>query len=193
MRHIANSLLWASAQRRATLVLYPTIMSIQRCPNEVLDMVFQLLPFQSPDNAPAAVLSTMLTCPRFYAISKRHLIRVVCFRTAKQVNRFAAYLTQLIDIGTYGKTRLPIEHMAVLRKRRYEDPRKQSKPETAAQSILPIIISTAAPSLRSLVIFGNTSMTMTNMSRIWSSRQFASRSFKSLSSSNNKSSALIAN
>ena len=132
-------------------------MSIQRCPNEVLDMVFQLLPFQSPDNAPAVVLSTMLTCPRFCAIAKRHLIRVVCFRTAKRVNLFAAYLTQLVDTGAYGKARLPIEYMAVLGKYRiprYELPRKQSKPEKAAESILPFIISTAAPSLHSLVIFG---------------------------------------
>jgi hypothetical protein len=88
-------------------------MSIQCCPDEVLDMIFQLLPVQSPDKAPAVLLPTMLTCSRFCAIARRYLIRVVCLQTARRVNLFAAYLLQLTDTGAYGKALLPIEHMAV--------------------------------------------------------------------------------
>jgi len=131
-------------------------MLIQRCPNEVLDMVFQLLPFQSPGNAPG-VWSTMRTCSRFRAIAERHLIRVVCLRSAKRVTLFAAYLTQLINTGAYGNARLPIEHMAVFGKYQiqfYDGPQTKSKTEKAAEYILPFIISTAAPTLHSLVIFG---------------------------------------
>ena len=132
-------------------------MSIQSCPNELLDLVFQNLPFQSPDNAPAVVLSTMLTCSRFCAIAKRHLLRVVCLQNVDRVNLFAAYLTQLVNTGAYGKAQYPIEHMAVVRE--YEAPRSfywrhKFEEEKAAEFILPFIISTAAPSLHSLVIFG---------------------------------------
>ena len=132
-------------------------MSIQSCPNELLDLVFQHLVFQSPDNASAVVLSTMLTCSRFCAIAKRHLLRVICLQNVDRVNLFAAYLTQLVNTGAYGKAQYPIEHMAVVRE--YEGPRGrplgyQSLEEMAAEIILPFIISTAAPGLRSLVIFG---------------------------------------
>src|SRR5258708_29185832 len=94
---------------------------------------------------------------RFCAIAKRHLIRIICLPTAEKVNLFAAYLTQLIDTGTYGKARLPIEHLAVFGK--YQIPRGRpwrniSEAEKAAEHILPSIISTIAPTLRSLVIFG---------------------------------------
>jgi hypothetical protein len=137
-------------------------MSIHHCPDEVLDMVFELLPFQSPDKVPAALLPTMLTCSRFCAIAKRHLIRIVCLHTAEEVNAFAAYLTQLIDTGTYGKVLLPIEHMAVFGKYRVPQfwawrptsRRNASEAEEAAEDILPFVISTAAPSIRSLAIFG---------------------------------------
>ena len=131
-------------------------MSIQRCPNEILDMVFHFLPFQSPDKAPTVVLSAMRTCSRFRAIAERHLIRVVYLRTAKKVTLFASYLTQLVDTGAYGKVQLPIEHMAVFG--RYQIP--FCKPEKAAEYILPFIISTAAPTLHSLVIFGFNSQWM---------------------------------
>jgi len=87
-------------------------MSIQHCPDEVLDMIFQLLPFQSPDKAPATLLHTLLTCRRFCAIAKRHFIRVVCLESAERVNLFAAYLTKLTNAGAYGSALLPIEHMA---------------------------------------------------------------------------------
>jgi len=132
-------------------------MSIQRCPNEILDMVFQLLPFQSPDNAPTVVLSTMLTCSRFCAIAKPYLLRVVCLQTAEHVNLFAMYLTQLINTGGYDEARHPIEHMAVLRN--YESTqgrpwRIKCEAEKEAAVILPFIISTVAPGLHSLVIFG---------------------------------------
>jgi len=132
-------------------------MSIQRCPNEILDMVFQLLPFQSPINAPTVVLSTMLTCSRFCAIAKRHLLRVVCLQTAERVILFAMYLTQLINTGGYDEARHPIEHMAVLRN--YESPQArpwqfQIEAAKEAADILPFIISTVAPTLHSLVIFG---------------------------------------
>jgi hypothetical protein len=129
-------------------------MSIQRCPNEVLDMVFQLLPYQSTDKAPAVLLSTMLTCTRFCAIAKRHLTRVICLQTAKRVNLFAAYLTQLMNTG---QAQIPVEHMAVFGK--YQTPRRglwqnPSEAEKAAEHNLPFILSTVAPSLHSLVIFG---------------------------------------
>jgi len=48
------------------------------------------------------------------------------------------------------------------------------------------------PSLYSGLIL-NTYLTMANTSRTWSNRQFASQGFKSFSSSNNISSALVAN
>src|SRR5260370_1688607 len=131
-------------------------MSIQNCPDEVLDLVFQLLPFQSPESGPAMLLPIMLSCSRFCAIAERHLIRIICLPTAEKVNPFAAYLTQLIDTGTYGKARLPIEHLAVFGK--YQIPRGRpcrniSDAEKAAERILPSIISTAAPTLRSLLAF----------------------------------------
>jgi len=130
------------------------IMSIQHCPDEILDMVFQLLPFQSPDKAPAVLLPTILTCSRFCAIAKRHLTRVVCLQTAQSVNLFAAYLVHLTDTGAYGKTLLPIEHMAVFGKHQIPRGRNASATENAAQCVLPFIISVAAPSLRSLTVFG---------------------------------------
>jgi len=132
-------------------------MSIQHCPDEILDMIFQLLPFQSPDKAPAVLLPTILTCSRFCAIAKRHLIRVVCLQTAQRVNLFAVYLVHLTDAGAYGKALLPIEHMAVFGK--HQTPRGRflrnaSAAEKAAECVLRFIISVAAPSLRSLTVFG---------------------------------------
>ena len=138
-------------------------MSIQRCPNEVLNMIFQLLPFQSPDNAPTTLLPTLLTCRRFCVIARRHLIRVVCLQSAERVNLFAAYLTQLTsagvynNAGAYGSGLLPIEHMAAFgnyQPRQGRRWRNESEAQRAAESILPFIISIAAPSLRSLTIFG---------------------------------------
>jgi hypothetical protein len=132
-------------------------MSIHHCPDEVLDMVFELLPFHSPDKVSAALLPTMLTCSRFCAIAKRHLIRIVCLHTAEEVNAFATYLTQLIDTGTYGKVLLPIEHMAVFGGYRVDEIRDIEygyEAQNAAEHILPFVISTTAPSIRSLAIFG---------------------------------------
>jgi len=132
-------------------------MSIQDCPDEILDMIFQLLRFQSPDKAPAVLLPTILTCSRFRAIAKRHLIRVVCLQTTQSVNLFAAYLVHLTDTGAYGKTLLPIEHMAVFGKHqtpRVRCLRNASAAEKAAECVLPFIIEVAAPSLRSLTVFG---------------------------------------
>ena len=135
-------------------------MSIQHCPDEVLDMIFELLPVQSPDRAPAILLATILTCSRFYAVAKRYLTRVVCLQTALGVNLFAAYLTQLIDTGAYGTALLPIAHMAVFGpyriSREYisQNESDASDAEKAAERILPFIISIAAPSLRSLTVFG---------------------------------------
>ena len=132
-------------------------MSIQHCPDEILDMIFQFLPIQSPDRAPAALLSTMLTCSRFCSIAKCHLIRVVCLQTAQSVNLFSAYLAQLTYTGAYGKALLPIVHMAVFGKHRItlrHYSRMASETERAAERILPFIISIAAPSLRSLSVLG---------------------------------------
>ena len=138
--------------------LSPTfIMPIQHCPDEVLDMVFQLIPFDSPDKAPATLLSTILTCSRFCAIAKRHLIRVVSLQTAERVELFAAYLVQLTDTGAYGKALLPIEHMAAFGKYRFRQDlfwQDTLEPTTVTGCTLPLIISIAAPSLRSLTIFG---------------------------------------
>lgn len=132
-------------------------MSIQHCPDEILDMIFQLLPVQSPDKAPAALLPTILTCSRFYSIAKCHLIRIVCLQTAQSVNLFAAYLAQLTDTGAYGKALLPITHMAVFgeyRNQRGDWGKRVEETERLAERILPFIISIAAPSLRSLTVFG---------------------------------------
>ena len=123
-------------------------MSIQHCPDEVLDMIFQLLPFQSPDTT---LLPTLLTCRRFCAIAICHLTRVVCLESAERVNLFAAYLTQLINAGAYGSALLPIEHLAAFGN---PQPTQYKSAHEAAESILPFIISIAAPSLRSLTIFG---------------------------------------
>ena len=132
-------------------------MSIQHCPDEILDIIFQLLPVQSPDKAPAVLLPTILTCSRFYAIAKCHLIRVVCLQTPHRVKLFAAYLTQLTDTGAYGKAVLPIAHMAVFGTYRISRGDYQwatREIERVAGRTLPFIISTAAPSLRSLTVFG---------------------------------------
>jgi len=129
-------------------------MSIQHCPDEVLDMIFQLLPFQSPD---ITLLPTLLTCRRFCAIAKRYLVRVVCLESAERVNLFAAYLTQLTNAGAYGSALLPIEHMAAFGNYQPTQGRprqNESEAQRAAESILPFIISVAAPSLRSLTVFG---------------------------------------
>ncbi len=129
-------------------------MSIQHCPGEILDTIFQFLPIQSPGKAPAALLSTILTCSRFCAIAKCHLIRVVCLQTAESVILFAAYLSKLTRTGAYGKALLPTVHMAVFGKRRITYGDSTSGPEYDAARILPFIIRIAAPSLRSLTVFG---------------------------------------
>ena len=132
-------------------------MSIQHCPDEVLDMFFQLLPFQSPDKAPTTLLHTLLTCRRFCAIARRHLIRVICLESVERVNLFAAYLTQLTDAGAYGSALLPLEHLAACGNyvpwgSYYWPP--ESEAQRAAELILPFIISIAAPRIRSLTILG---------------------------------------
>jgi len=129
-------------------------MSIQHCPDEVFDMIFQLLPFQSPDKAPTTLLPTLLTCRRFCAIAKCHLIRVVCLESAERVNLFAAYLTQLTNAGAYGRGLLPIEHMAACGNPQENYGPTISEAQRAAELVLPFIISIAAPSIRSLTIFG---------------------------------------
>ena len=54
---------WLSIVHKDGLCLAsPSTMSIQHCHDEVLDMIFQLLPFQLPNNPPAIQLPTMLTC-----------------------------------------------------------------------------------------------------------------------------------
>ena len=132
-------------------------MSIQHCPDEILDMIFQFLPIQSPDKAPAVLLSTILTCSRFYAIAKCHLIRVICLQTVQSMALFAAYLTQLTNTGAYGKALLPIVHMAFFGKyritQRHYSPTAY-KTERELEGILSFIISIAAPSLRSLTVLG---------------------------------------
>jgi len=132
-------------------------MIIQRCPVEVLDRIFEWLAFLSPRNAPAALSSVMLVCSHFQTVAKRHLIRVICLPTAEKTVAFASFLKEAVNSGEYATSFLPVEHLALIG--RFRTPRgltwrNRSNAEAEAERLAPFIISTAAPSLQSLTLFG---------------------------------------
>ena len=130
---------------------------IQGCPVEVLDNIFEYTAYSDPENAQVTLRSLMLTCSHFRAIAKRHFIRIVCLPNAEKVNAFARYLKHVVESGDYGNSMLPIQHLAVAGE--YRRPqglpyRNSSDAEVEAEKIVPFIITTAAPSLFTLTIFG---------------------------------------
>ena len=130
---------------------------VQGCPVEVLDHIFEYTIYLDPENAQATLCSLMLTCSHFRTIAKRHFIRIVCLPNAEKINVFASYLKQMVESGDYGKGRLPIHHLAVMGKYRIPQGlsfRRLSDAEAEAERIVPFIITTAAPSLLTLTIFG---------------------------------------
>ena len=130
---------------------------IQGCPVEVLDKILEYTPYSDPENAQATLCSLMLTCSHFRTIAKRHFIRIVCLSNADKVIAFVEYLMQVVESGDYGNDVLPIQHLAVVIKRRYSDrnfPRRPSGAEIEAERIVPFVITTAAPSLLTMAIFG---------------------------------------
>ena len=88
-------------------------MTIQSCPVEVLDKIFESTAYSDPENAKAGLYSLMLTCSHFRTIAKRHFIRIVCLPDAEKINAFASYLKHLVKSGDYGMSALPIQHLAV--------------------------------------------------------------------------------
>ena len=132
-------------------------MTIQSCPVEVLDKIFESTAYSDPENANATLYSLMLTCSHFRMIAKRHFIRIVCLPNAEKVNAFASYLKQVVKSGDYGKSALPIQHLAVAGN--YHIPQglsfgHRTDAEFEAERIVPFIITTAASSLLTLTIFG---------------------------------------
>ena len=132
-------------------------MMVQGCPVEVLDHIFEYTIYLDPENAQATLCSLMLTCSHFRTIAKRHFIHIVYLPNAEKVNVFASYLKQMVESGEYGKDMLPIQHLAVMGE--YRIPRRRSfrswsDAEVEAERIVPFIITTAAPSLLTLTIFG---------------------------------------
>ena len=130
---------------------------IQGCPVEVLDNIFEYTAYSDPENAQVTLRSLMLTCSHFRAIAKRHFICIVSLPNAEKVNAFAGYLKQVVESSDYGNSVLPIQHLAVAGE--YRSPqglsfRNLSAAEDKAEKILPFIITTAAPSLFTLTIFG---------------------------------------
>ena len=132
-------------------------MTIQSCPVEVLDKIFESTAYSDPENAQATLYSLMLTCSHFRTIAKRHFIRIVCLPSAEMVNSFASYLKNVVKSGEYGKGVLPIQHLAVAGNYRIPQGlsfRNRSDAEVEAERIVPFIITTAAPSLLTLTIVG---------------------------------------
>jgi hypothetical protein len=132
-------------------------MTIQSCPVEVLDKIFEYIAYSDPKNAQVNLHPLRLTCSHFRTIAKRHFIRIVCLPNADKVNGFAIYLKNMVERGDYGNSMLPIQHLAVAGK--YRIPRglsfrQRSNTEVEAERILPAIITTAAPTLLTLTIFG---------------------------------------
>ena len=99
----------------------------------------------------------MLTCDYFRTIAKRHFIRIVCLTNVEKIDAFASYLTQLVESGEYGNSVLPTQHLAVTgmyrsHHRRFR--RRRSDAEPNAKRVVSFIITTAAPSLLTLAIYG---------------------------------------
>ena len=132
-------------------------MTIQRCPVEVLDKIFEWVAFLSPRNAPAALSSVMMVCSHFQTVAKRHLLRIICLSTAKKAVAFVLFLKEAVNSGEYATSFLPMEHLALIG--RFRIPRgltfrNRTDTEAEAERLAPFIISTAAPSLQSLTLFG---------------------------------------
>ena len=127
-----------------------------RLPVEVLDKAFEYTAYADPENAQAMLCSLMLTCSHFRTIAKRHLIRIMCLTNVEQINSFADYLEQMVESGNYGISLLPIQHLAVAGKYRIfpRPPHRRSDAEAKAKRVLPFIITTAAPFLLTLTVFG---------------------------------------
>ena len=132
-------------------------MTIQSCSVEILDKIFEEMAHSDPENTQATLFSLMSTCSHFHTIAKRHFIRIVCLPNAAKVNAFGGYLKQVVGSGDYGNSLLPIQHLAVAGEYRIRlgliTP-NHSDAEIEAGKFAPFIISTAAPSLLSLAIFG---------------------------------------
>ena len=132
-------------------------MTIQSCPVEVLDKMFESTAYSDPENAKTNLYSLMLTCSHFRTIAKRHFIRIVCLPNAEMVNMFASYLKNVVKSGDYGKGVLPIQHLAMAGNYRISRGlsfRNRSDAEVEAERIVPFIVTTAAPSLLTLTIVG---------------------------------------
>ena len=126
-------------------------MTIQGCPVEVFDKILEYTPYSDPEKAQATLYSLMRTCSHFHTIAKRHFIRIVCLSTAEKVIAFAGYLRQVVESGDYGNGMLPIQHLAVASKFYF---RRRNGAEVEAERIVPFVITTAAPSLLTMTIFG---------------------------------------
>jgi len=140
-------------------------MTIQSCPVEVLDKIFEYTAYSNPRNAQAALCSLTLTCSLFRAIAKRHFIRVVCLPSAVKINLFFDWLKRVVESGDYGKRVLPIQHLAMAGEGRYS--RSGNDAEDKAKRDLHLIITIAAPSLLTLTI-----LDMDNDRRSFYSRRF---------------------
>ena len=67
---------------------------------------------------------------------------------------------QVAESGDYGNSVLPIQHLAVVGNHSFSDEgKRRSDAEVESMKIIPFIISTAAPSLLSLTLFGVTAGT----------------------------------
>ena len=129
---------------------------IQGCPVEVLDRFFEFAAYSDPKKAQATLRSLMLTCSYIRTIARRHSIQIVCLPHAEKAIEFGGYLQQVVEGGDYGKGVLPIQHLAVggdyrAGKRSYY---LSGAAETKAANIIPFIIATAAPTLRTLTLLG---------------------------------------
>jgi len=131
-------------------------MMIQDCPVEILDKIFECMAYSDLENSQSTLCPLMLTCSCFHTIAKRHVIRIVCLTNAKRVNAFAGYLKQVVESGDYRNSVLPVEHLAVVGKYylNYQKSTRSSEAEINAKRSIPFIITTAAPSLLTLIIFG---------------------------------------
>ena len=129
---------------------------IQGYPVELLGKLFEFTAYSDPINAPATLRSLMLTCSYFRTITRRHFIHIVCLPSEEKIIEFASYLQQVVGGGDYGKSMLPIQHLAVAggfrwARRTYRYP---IIAEIKAANIISFIIATAAPTLVTLTTLG---------------------------------------
>lgn len=128
---------------------------IQGYPVELLEGLFEFAAYSDPRSSQATLHSLMLTCSYFRTIARRHLIRIVCLPNEEKVIKFASYLQQVVGGGDYGKSMLPIQHLAVAGGFSWvRNHRSPSLAESKAANIIPFIIATASPTLVTLTTFG---------------------------------------